>query len=368
MNKHLHIVAFDNPYPPNYGGAIDVFYKIKGLYESGIHIHLHIFIKERRDLLPLEDYCKNVYSYPQKSAFSAVFSRLPIRLMVRENKTLFQRLKKTNDPILFEGLHTTHSLNVQDLKSKILVRTHNIEHDYMQGLAESSSSFIRKFIYKFEARKLKAYEPILNKTDHILALSHNDSDYFESQYDAKVSLLPVCHGFEKVTSNEGFGKYAIFHGDLTTADNIKAVEFLIEVFAGLDFPLKIAGSDLPKALEYKIERQSNVSLERIANRDQLTSLISEAHINVLYSFQESGTKLKVFYALYQGRHCIVNSNIIDDKQILGLCEIAENVTDYRAKVQSLMGKEFILTSERKEVLERYKTSVIIEDLVEILNE
>ena len=35
QNKKIHIVSFDIPYPPNYGGIIDVFYKIKTLFELG---------------------------------------------------------------------------------------------------------------------------------------------------------------------------------------------------------------------------------------------------------------------------------------------------------------------------------------------
>ena len=40
---HLHIISFTIPYPPNYGGAIDVFYKIKALHSAGVKVHLHCF-------------------------------------------------------------------------------------------------------------------------------------------------------------------------------------------------------------------------------------------------------------------------------------------------------------------------------------
>ena len=39
----LHIISFDVPYPPDYGGAIDVFYKLKALNQEGVKIHLHCF-------------------------------------------------------------------------------------------------------------------------------------------------------------------------------------------------------------------------------------------------------------------------------------------------------------------------------------
>ena len=41
--KHLHIVAFDIPQPANYGGVIDVFYKIKALTNLGVKVHLHCY-------------------------------------------------------------------------------------------------------------------------------------------------------------------------------------------------------------------------------------------------------------------------------------------------------------------------------------
>jgi hypothetical protein len=41
--KKLHIVSFDVPFPANYGGVIDVFYKIKYLHEQGVEIYLHCF-------------------------------------------------------------------------------------------------------------------------------------------------------------------------------------------------------------------------------------------------------------------------------------------------------------------------------------
>ena len=37
--KKLHIVSFDVPFPPNYGGVIDVFYKLIELKKLGVEIH-----------------------------------------------------------------------------------------------------------------------------------------------------------------------------------------------------------------------------------------------------------------------------------------------------------------------------------------
>ena len=37
MNKYLNIVSLNVPYPPNYGGVIDIYYKIKALKAVGVN-------------------------------------------------------------------------------------------------------------------------------------------------------------------------------------------------------------------------------------------------------------------------------------------------------------------------------------------
>lgn len=37
----LNIICFDVPFPADYGGAIEEFYKIKSLHAAGVKIYLH---------------------------------------------------------------------------------------------------------------------------------------------------------------------------------------------------------------------------------------------------------------------------------------------------------------------------------------
>jgi len=70
LEKHLHIISFDIPFPANYGGVIDVFYKIKNLANAGIKIHLHCFeYGDRKHSSELESICYRVYYYPRKQQF-----------------------------------------------------------------------------------------------------------------------------------------------------------------------------------------------------------------------------------------------------------------------------------------------------------
>ena len=40
MDKYLNIVSFNIPYPANYGGVIDVYYKLEALHACGVKLIL----------------------------------------------------------------------------------------------------------------------------------------------------------------------------------------------------------------------------------------------------------------------------------------------------------------------------------------
>ena len=135
--NHLHIIAFDVPYPANYGGVIDVFYRVKALIEAGIKVYLHCFEYGRGEQEILKR-CHEVKYYQRDTSFVKQLSFTPYIVNSRQSEALVQDLLKDDYPILCEGLHTTAVLNDKRLKSrKIYVRAHNIEHDYYQALADS---------------------------------------------------------------------------------------------------------------------------------------------------------------------------------------------------------------------------------------
>ena len=72
MNKTLHVVALNIPWPANYGGVIDIYYKIKALHECGVKIILHCFEYERPHAAELEAICKEVHYYGSRKNQSAI--------------------------------------------------------------------------------------------------------------------------------------------------------------------------------------------------------------------------------------------------------------------------------------------------------
>lgn len=364
----LQIVSFNNPFPANYGGVIDVFYKIKYLHNLGVELYLHIFFDDRYDTEALKPFCKQIFVYKRNTSFLKLFSTLPFGVVSRTSKQIYTNLSQVDAPILFEGLQTTQVVLHHEFKCKIFIRVHNVEHSYSYGLAKSERNLLKKIVFRMEAKKLKNYEKILDKFDGILALSKTEYDYFHKKYDSKVSYLPVFHGNDIIKTQHGNGKYALYHGDLSTADNIASATYILSLFKNFKYPLIIASSVLPESLGKQIAKYEHIRFIKLDDDVQVNQLIADAHVNVLHSNQATGTKLKVFYSLYNGRFCIVNNNIVDDDRILKICEVANTTEEYLESIAYVFHTNFEFPAERAQVLEQFHPALMAEKLRQILSE
>lgn len=339
--KKIHIISFNVPYPADYGGVIEIFFKLKTLKELGIDIDLHTFQYGRPKTDELNKYCKNVFYYKRKKGIKHLFNKKPYIVSSRSSKKLLERLLQDEAPILFEGLHTTKLLNQPELKNRIkIVRTHNIEHDYYAHLARNESQTYRRQYFNTEAEKLKDYEKILNKANHVLSISKNDYNYFNQKYK-NAHYVPAFHPFNKIESKTGKGQYILYHGNLEVSENLVAVMFLInQIFRKVDIPVIIAGKNPGKDLIKKISKHKNIELFANPQEDEMRKLISNAHINVLPTFQNTGIKLKLLNSLFCGRFCIVNSLMVENTGLEELCIIKNSAKEITVTINELYKKEF----------------------------
>ena len=188
MSNSIHIVALDVPFPLNYGGAIDMFYRIKALHQLGFKITLHCFEYGRGEQKELEKYTQEVIYYPRKKSVFNWFSSTPFIVKSRADKSLLSNLNSDDAPILFEGIHSTAFLNDTSLKDRIkLVRCHNIEQDYYNALAERAGGF-KSIFYSTEAKKLAKYEAVLSEASALLVIQNTDLEHFK-QVNANSHLL-----------------------------------------------------------------------------------------------------------------------------------------------------------------------------------
>jgi hypothetical protein len=342
-DKHLHIVSFSIPFPANYGGVIDVFYKLKALHTAGIKIHLHCYQYDRPEAQELNAYCESVNYYPRKTGFAAQLSVKPYIVISRQSDSLLQNLLADNYPILFEGLHSCYYINRKELQGRTLIyRESNIEHDYYFNLFKSSKNFGHKAFFLIESLKLKLYQNQLKYVTKMLVVSQTDREYLAMKFPKKdVVYLPSFHGNSEVRSSPGKGDYVLYHGNLSVGENALAAEYLVkQVFNDLTIPLKISGLNPAESLKNLISNFRNIELIPNPAQVEMESLIANAQINILVTFQATGLKLKLLNTLYNGRWMLVNREMLAGTGLDSLCEIAADANELKQKIKYLFNIKF----------------------------
>ena len=323
-DRTLHIICHDVPWPANYGGVVDLFYKIKTLHEEGIKIKLHCFHYGRGKQDELNKYCEAVYYYKRYRGLKAFSVTQPYIVKSRANPLLLENLLKDEDPVIMEGIHCTAFLK-QLLANgrKVILRLHNVEFLYYSRLFQSEKNLFTKLYFLNESIFLKQYEQRLPTELPIIAVSNNDAMFYREQLDKKsTGYLPVFIPFSTVNGLEGVGTYCLYHGNLSVAENEKAVLWLLnKVFSLAKVPFIIAGKDPSKKLVRKVENNKNVTLVSNPSEKELNDLIANAQVNVLPSFNSTGIKLKLINALYNGRHCVVNEEGVRGSGLEDACHI-----------------------------------------------
>jgi hypothetical protein len=340
--NHLHIVSFDVPFPPNYGGVIDVFYKLKSLHDLGVEITLHTWQYGAREASKeLEQFCKQVIYYKRNRFMNPFSGPLPYIVKTRYNQDLVSNLNANNSPVLFEGLHTTAPLFYEKLNSakKVMIRNHNIESDYYRLLAEKEIKPFKKAYLRQEAKLLKKYEPILAKADFVAAISKKDHNQLKAHCNSV--YISAFHPNESVSSKNGKGEYCLYHGNLAVAENSEAAIWLVkEVFSKINKRLIIAGNRASNELNKLVKEHANVELKENLSIAEFNQLIEGAQINVLPTFQPTGIKLKLLNALYKGRFCLVNDHMVKETGLESLTEKANAPAQFIDKIDGLFDLEF----------------------------
>ena len=342
-DQHLHIISFNVPYPPNYGGVIDVFYKLRALHALGVKIHLHCFEYGREIPAELAAYCEDLYFYKRKTNALSTLTLKPYIVASRNSEELIERLLQDNHPILFEGLHSCYYINDKRLKNRMKIyRESNIEHLYYLNLFRSEKNLGPKFYFLMAGIKLRFYQSVLKHADLMLVVSQDDSDYLKSKFKKnKIVYLPSFHANESIHLIPGKGDYVLYHGNLSVAENEYAATYLVkEVFNDIHIPFKIAGLHPDKRLQKLIEDYPHIELIDSPDDEKMLSLIQNAQINILLTFQATGLKLKLLNTLYNGRFCLLNHKMLAGTGLDALCEIADTSSSLKEKVSSLFDSEF----------------------------
>lgn len=336
--KHLHIITHDVPWPADFGGVIDQFYKIKTLYQYGVKIHLHCFVNKRPPQDELKKYCETVSYYKRHTGIRHFSFSIPYIVSSRKNNELLKNLSKDNYPVLMEAIHSSYYLYAGELTNRIgLVRLHNAEFEYYHHLAMHEKNVFKKYYYNHESRLLKKYEKKLAEKVKIAALSGQDVEVYQHLFKANnIIHLPLFLPYLNAAGKEGIGCFCLYHGNLSINENEEAAIWLLQnVFNDIKIPFVITGKNPSQKLEFLAHQQPHTCLVANPSDKELHDMIAKAQINILPSFNNTGIKLKLLNALYNGRHCLVNKAGVEGSGLNRLCTIAEDADDFKTAIQYL---------------------------------
>ena len=344
------------PWPADYGGVVDVFYKLPAFHALGIKIHLHCFAYGREEQTELNKYCASVHYYPRHMGHKGISNTLPYIVSSRKNEQLLENLLKDDYPIFMEGVHCTYPLLDSRFKNrKCFVRVHNVEYQYYRDLCSTTSSPIKKIYYWMESRLLKAYEKKIVSKAVFWGVTEKDDSVYRNELGCKnIELLSLYLPDWKVQCFEGMGSYCLYHGDLSVDANNKAATWLLEkVFNKLQVPFVIAGKNPSEKLWELAHAHSHTCLVANPSEKEMQDMIAKAHINLIPSYTTTGMKVKLVNALFNGRHCVVNEATVAGSGLDAACHTGTTANAFQEIIAQLYHQPF--TSDETELRKRLLT-------------
>ncbi len=343
MEKRLHIVCLDSPYPVDCKSAFIMFHEIKALHRKGIRITLHCFEYTRPGNDILKEFCENVYYYPKQKGHKGFSFSLPYIVSSRADETLTSNLQADDDPIFVHGVHSTFFLTrFNTTGRKILIRLHCAEHSFYNSLVTIDTSLINKIYYQYESRLLRCYEKNLSSRAVFATLTAETKNNYEQNFDyEKIIAIPAIVPWNQVDSKDGKGTFCLYHGNLSMPENEKSATWLLEnVFNKINIPFVIAGKSPSSSLEKLALLRANTCLIANPSENEMQDLIKKAHLNVLPSFHAESCNVKLLNALFCGRHCVVNEKMAKDPILRSLLHVADNAESFRTVILQLMNESF----------------------------
>lgn len=302
------VVSGFSPYPPIFGGAIDVWERIKGLKSLGYQVDLIITDKitpTETQLNTLRLYVQNFYFVKRKNQLQQLLSNLPLQLLSRKGLATV-KINQNYDLVILESEFCwTITLNKTITYNKIVVRVHNIEHHYFKMLGKSSSSLKEKIYYKIEASKIKKFSSLVfAQVDKLWFISKDDLNTVNLPNKSTFMPFPINQSFVKPIVKEGYA--IVFMGSLFMQNNIFGLDWYLKNVHPLlisqlpNYHLYIVGSlkEENANIQNKYANLQNVSI--IINAECLSEYYQKAQVFINPMFHGSGVKIKSVNALVNG--------------------------------------------------------------------
>ncbi|PKR81616.1 hypothetical protein CW751_03575 [Brumimicrobium salinarum] len=222
-------------------------------------------------------------------------------------KTLTQLIDKEKFTIaVFESIYLLPYLSIFKKKGiKVIVRTHNLEHEVWNSMAETQGNFLKQKYFKHLAIQLKKYEEKeLKKVDGIIAITETDALFFQQfEPDVMTTVIPTA-----VKTNFPPPNYAqndfYFLGAMDWKPNIEGIHwFLKEVIPeglkGTQF--FIGGKGLKK------HQYDHPAVQNQGEVENAVDFIHQHGICIIPMHAGSGLKIKLLENMAMGKPIVTTT-------------------------------------------------------------
>jgi polysaccharide biosynthesis protein PslH len=297
-------------------------------------------------------------------AFFSLFNKKKSYNISRFHSNAFEvKLSETmsNDVFHVVVLESIFLLPYVDLirkisEAKIVVRTHNVEHQIWHQFYEFEVNLLKKMYLKKLANDLKRYElNHLNKVDGILTISKADENYFSTNGVCKsIQTIPVSIKVNE-THKTNYDKTDFFFlGSMNWKPNFEAANELLKTI----FPLileKNPHAKLHIAGSYMTDEMKNRNCKNVVFHGKVSSVeefMKNSGILIVPLKMGSGIKVKVVEALSFGVPIVCS-----DVGVQGI-DIEHNKHYLQANtVSEFVSSSILLSRDKQKRIELGKNSV-----------
>lgn len=226
-----------------------------------------------------------------------------------------QELQQTDyDIVHLESIFCLPYLDVirANSNTKVVVRTHNVEHRIWHHLAANETNPIKAWYLQLLARRLKNYEiKMLNKVDGIVAITEEDAETFKVLGISTPSAsIPIGLRLPEIQSNATVESIHLYHlGSMDWEPNVEGVTwFLDEVWPSIqdqfpDVKCTFAGRRMPESL--KARSSGNLSI--VGEVHSVSEFSNDKNVALVPLLSGSGMRVKIVEAMALGKTVLTTS-------------------------------------------------------------
>jgi polysaccharide biosynthesis protein PslH len=218
------------------------------------------------------------------------------------------------DIVQLEGLYLIPYIStIRKLcKSKIVFRSHNIEHEIWSRTARNTSGIKKIYLENLSKRILKFEKSAINQYDLLVPITSRDEHQLNLMGNSKPSLVipvGVDRSFQKAVHND-FELNLFSIGALDWTPNREGLEwFLDNCFPSIleDFPdirLKIAGRNAPTGF---IEKLKHPQIDFLGEIDDASLFMRQNGIMIVPLLSGSGMRVKIIEGMSNSKPIITTT-------------------------------------------------------------